>query len=49
MEFQRGEKSQRHLRFIKIRFPLIAYSKNQTMLVVITHCNDFTDLTREHF
>lgn len=30
MEFQRGEEGQRHLRFIKIQSPLIAYSRNQT-------------------
>lgn len=49
MELQRGEEGQRHLRFIKIQSPLIAYSRNQTVPVVITHCNDLTALTREHF
>lgn len=39
----------RHLKFIKIQLPHITYSKNQTLLVTVTHCNDFTGLTLECF
>lgn len=52
MEFQGEIKAnilERHLKFMKIQLTHITCCKTQTLLVVVTHCNAFTNLTFECF
>lgn len=51
MGFQKNKAKilERHLQFIRIQLPHITYCTNETPLVTVTHCNDFSDLTFERF